>query len=376
MTGGPGPRRHDPVRYVDLVAQHQRLRAALHQALDRVLDHGQFVLGPEVAELESRLASQLGAVEVVSCGSGADALQLALRLRGVGPGDEVITVSHSFVATAHAVRLLGATPVFVDIDERTMCMDPGAAEQAVSPRTRAILPVHLNGYPCDMAPFRALCERFGLALVEDAAQALGARRDGEAVGARGLACFSLHPLKVLSALGDAGFVAIDSAADAQELRRLRNHGLQDRDRCLRWGPNSRIDTLQAAFLLVKLPELAGWLEARRAHAAAYRQALAGLVTLPPEEPGVDCCHSAFVIRHPQRDRLREALAARGIDARVHYPHAIHQQPPYTGVVGRLPVTERVVAQILSLPVSPELDLGGRERVIAAVVEAVGSCADV
>jgi len=358
------------VPYVDLPSQHRGLRAGLVAALERVIDHGQLILGPEVALLEERLRERLGVPQVVTVANGTDALVLALRLRGVGPGDEVITVSHSFVATAAAIRLVGATPVFVDVDEETMLLDPGLLEDALSFRTRAVLPVHLNGFVCDLPAIARFCERHGLALVEDCAQAIGARAGGRSVGSTGIGAFSLHPLKVLSALGDGGFLTVSSPDDAARLRRLRNIGLRDRDHCEEVSGNSRLDTLQAAFLLVKLEHLDAWTAARRAHAAAYRRALAGAVRLPPESEGVEPAISAFVVRHPRRDSLVARLRERGVDAKVHYPLAIHQQAAFADLPLRpLPVTERVVGEILSLPATPELTEEGRERVIEALLQA-------
>jgi dTDP-4-amino-4,6-dideoxygalactose transaminase len=337
-----------------------------------VLDHGQFILGPELRELEDRLAERLGAAHVIGVASGTDALVLAMQVRGIGEGDEVITVSHSFVATASSVALAGADPVFVDVDEHTMMMDGAALAAVQTERTRAVVPVHLNGSPCALEPIADFCRRHGLALIEDCAQGLGVRSAGEGVGTRDLGCFSLHPLKVLSACGDAGFVTARSADEADALREMRNIGLQDRDHCVRIAGNSRLDTLQAAILLVKLEYLDGWIEARRRHAAAYREALAGRVTLPPEEGGGDfATYSAFVIRHPERDRLVEGLARRGVDAKVHYPLAAHQQEAFAYLGSpSLPVTEKVVGEILSLPVSPELSAEARDRVIAALDEAL------
>ena len=357
------------IPYVDLAAQVAPLRGEILEAIGRVLDHGQFILGPEVAELESRLAALLGAAHVVAVGSGTGALELGLRLAGVGAGDEVITVSHSFVATASAVVAVGARPVFVDIDPRTMLMDAAAAERAVTTRTRALMPVHLNGYPCEMHRITELCTRHGLALVEDCAQALGARFRGRAVGTFGIGCFSLHPLKVLAAGGDAGFVAVADDGPAERLRRLRNLGLADRDHCVEIAGNCRLDTLQAALVLAKLGRLERWLTARREHVRAYREALVGWVELPPE---ADADHepvwSSFVVRHDDRDRLIGALARAGVDARVHYPIPIHRQPAFAGLPapGPLPVTERTVATMISLPVSPELSAEGRGRVIEAI----------
>jgi len=355
-----------PVPYVDLAAQVFPLRTELLEAVSRVCAHGQFILGPEVAELETRIAARLGLRHVVGVASGTDALILALRLAGVGAGCEVLTVSHSFFATATAICLVGATPVLVDVDERTMLLDPEALERAWTPRTRAVLPVHLNGFPCEMDRIVDFCSRRSLALIEDCAQAFGARFDGRSVGSFGIGCFSLHPLKVLSALGDAGFVSVGDPEQAERLRRLRNLGLADRDHCVEVSGNSRLDTLHAALLLVKLRYLDEWLEARRAHAEAYRDALADLIDPPPmgdrrREP----VWTTFVIRHAERDRLRAALARRGIDAKIHYPIPIHLQAAFghLGPFPPLPRTERVVAAMLSLPVSPELSPRDRGRVI-------------
>jgi dTDP-4-amino-4,6-dideoxygalactose transaminase len=353
------------VPYLDLPAQHEPIRQRLHEALDRVLSHGAFILGPEVAELERRLAERLGVAHVVTCNSGTDALLLAFLLRGIGRGDEVIVPSHSFVATANAVAVVGARPVFADVDPATMCVDPRSVARAVSARTRAVVPVHLNGFPCELEAIAALCERHELSLIEDCAQAIGSSRDGAAVGGRDLGCFSLHPLKVLAASGDGGFVTTTSEDEAAELRQLRNHGLLDRDTCGRVGLNSRLDTLQAAFLLVKLDGLDAALERRRENAASYRRQLAGAVDLPPDEDHLVQTWSAFVIQHPRRDAVRAALADRGIDAKVHYPSAIHQQPAYAPSP-KLPATERLVGRILSLPVAAEVAPSQVDEVAAAV----------
>lgn len=372
-------RRVREVPYVDLAAQHRPIKDRLLEAVGRVLDHGQFILGPELRELEERLAQRLGAKHVVGVASGTDAIVLALQARGIGAGrgigacDEVLTVSHSFVATASCVCLAGARPVFVDVDPRTMMMDPALLEAALTERTRAVLPVHLNGSPCALEAIAEFCRRHGLALVEDCAQALGVRSRGEGVGTRDLGCFSLHPLKVLSACGDAGFITTRSDDEAQALRQMRNLGLADRDHCARIAGNSRLDTVQAAMLLVKLDYLDAWIATRRRHAAAYREALAGLVTLPPEEGEGDfATYSAFVIRHPERDRLVSLLASRGVDAKVHYPLGAHQQEAFASFEAPpLPVSEKVVREIVSLPVSAELSESDRDRVIDALDEALG-----
>jgi dTDP-4-amino-4,6-dideoxygalactose transaminase len=347
------------VPYVNLVEQHAPLREALLRAVGRVLDHGVFVLGPEVRELEAKVAEHIGAPHVVACGSGTDALVLALRLRGVGPGDEVITVSHSFVTTATAITIVGATPVFADIDPRTMTMDVDSARAVLGPRTKAVIPVHLSGYPTSLP-------ELGVDIIEDCAQAFGARRHGTCVGSANVGCFSFHPLKVLSACGDGGFVTAQTEEDANELRRLRNNGLADRNHCTRLSANSRLDTIQAAMLLVKLEHWPAWASAREAHAKAYVEALGDVVVLPPLDH--HSAWSSFVVRHPRRDELVAGLAEHGVDAKIHYPIAIHQQAAFSEFSTQpLPVTERVVDEIVSLPISPELSPDARNHVIAAVI---------
>lgn len=357
------------IPYVDLAAQNRPLKDAILEAVGRVLDHGRLVNGPEVRALEERLEEILEGGHVVGVASGTAALVLALRVHGIGPGHEVVVPSHSFVATASAVVLTGATPVFADVDEETMVLDPASVARAVGPKTRAVIPVHLNGFPADLDALGRLCEERDLVLVEDCAQALGARFRGRPVGSFGIGCFSLHPLKVLGAAGDAGFVRVGDEALAGELRRLRNLGLADRDHLSAVSGNERLDTVQAAILGVKLARLDAWLAARRAHAMAYRRALEGLVRLPPAVPGHEPSHSVFCVRHEQRDALVEGLRARGVDAKVHYPVPIHRQPPFvTDPPVELPVTDKVVSEIVSLPASPELDPGGRAAVITAVRE--------
>ncbi len=357
------------VPYVDLAAQHEPLEAELLEAVRRVLRHGRFILGPEVTELEEALARKLELPWVVGVASGTDALTLAMRLRGIGPGDEVLVPSHTFFASAHAVRLVGAEPVFVDIEPARMLMDPDGLESALTDATRAVMPVHLGGHPCDMDRIGAFAGAHGLEVIEDCAQAIGSRWRGRSVGAFGTGCFSLHPLKTLSAPGDAGFVAVHDQEDVEELRLSRNLGLRDRDHTSRVSAHSRLDTLLAAMLLVKLRHLDEWIEARRGHAARYREALGGsyrLVEVPDEaEP----TWSAYVVRHPERDRIVETLRARGFDVKVHYPVPIHLQEAYADTgPWELPRTEEAVREIMSLPVSPELKVEDREALIAALIE--------
>lgn len=356
------------IPYVDLPAQHEPLKEEILEAVERVLDHGWFVLGEEVDRIEARLADYLDVPHVVGVGSGTDALMLAMRLRGIGPGDEVVTVSHTYTSTVSSIAALGANPVFVDVAPDTMTMDPDRLEAAITDRTRAVVPVHLNGFPCPLDAIRSICDRHDLALIEDCAQALGARYDGEPVGSADLGAFSLHPLKILSACGDAGFVTLQRDDEADRLRRLRNNGHAGRDRVTEIGRNSRLDTIQAAILLVKFEHLEEWIQARRRHARRYREALPDCLRMPPAGAGGDrAVYSMFVVRHPLRDALHRRLRDRGIDVKIHYPRGVHEQPPFASrTPGELPVTEEIVSQILSLPVTPELSDDQHRRVVAAI----------
>ena len=356
------------VPYVDLVKQHAALRPRILEAVDRVLSHGQFINGPEVSQLEHELAAKLGVAEVVGVGSGTSALTLAMRALGIGPGDEVVTVSHSYVATASAIALVGARPVFVDIDPATGLLDPALIPEAISKRTKAIVPVHLGGVPCLMTPIRTLCEERGLHLVEDCAQAIGATHLGQSVGSFGTGCFSLHPLKTLSACGDAGFITTHDRGRADELRRLRSLGHRDRDHVDSVSENARLDTLQAAILLTKLPHLDDWVHARRLHARAYEQALAPHFELSSVTEGSEPSFSTFVIRHDARDELLAHLRSLGFDVKSHYPVAIHQQRPFRADALSLPKTESLVRRIVSLPVSPELEAADRDALIDALID--------
>jgi dTDP-4-amino-4,6-dideoxygalactose transaminase len=347
------------------------------EAFERVLDHGQFILGPEVLTFEESLRERIGCHAVVGVASGTAALRLALRVRGVGAGDEVLAVSHSFFATSSAVVLEGATPVFVDVDEATMQVDVEDLARAATARTRAVIVVHLNGQPCEIERVREFCEQRQLALIEDSAQAIGVRsRSGRAVGNSGVGCFSLHPLKILSGVGDGGFLSVNNEDDAQRLRLLRNLGLAERGVCAEVAPNERLDALHAALLAVKLETLDQRIDCRRRNAQLYRDGLtaavaAGDLRLPPsDEEGQFSTYTAFVVRHPKRDALVAKLHANGVDAKVHYPLATHQQPGFAMWRTRsLPVTERVVDQIISLPIHEGLGPDEIERCVDTVAAA-------
>jgi dTDP-4-amino-4,6-dideoxygalactose transaminase len=357
------------VPYVDLVKQNSALRPRILEAIDQVLCHGQFINGPEVTELEHKLAQRLGVGHVVGVASGTAALTLTMRALGIGPGDEVITVAHSYVATGTSISLVGATPVFVDVDPATGLMDPDLLAAAISPQTKAVMPVHLGGVPCLMAPIQELCGAHGLHLIEDCAQAIGATHQGRCVGSFGTGCFSLHPLKTLSACGDAGFITTDDQELADLLRQLRSLGHRDRDRVDVASENARLDTLQAAILLAKLPHLDDWIAARRHHAAAYETALRPFFELSRITEGSEPAFSTFVIRHDDRDGLIAHLGSRGFDAKVHYPIPIHQQRAFEGMPRpRLPHTEVLARRIVSLPVTPELEPSDRDQLIDIAIE--------
>jgi dTDP-3-amino-3,4,6-trideoxy-alpha-D-glucose transaminase len=345
----------------------------LEEAALRVLRSGWYILGPELEAFETGFAVWHGVAHAVGVANGTDAIELALRALGVGRGDEVITVSHTAVATVCAVERTGATPVLVDVDEATFTMDPAAAAAAVTPRTRAIVPVHLYGQPADMDALVELASRHGLALVEDCAQAHGARLGGRLVGTFGhLAAFSFYPTKNLGALGDAGAVITNDARLAGELRSLRHYGQTERYRHETRGVNSRLDEMQAALLRVKLARLDEHNAVRRRLAGRYAAGLKA-VAPPAVRLGAEHAFHLYVVRHPCRDALMAALAERGIGTLIHYPIPVHRQAAYADLgyaPGRLPVTERIAGEILSLP----LYVGLAEETVNTIVEAVNECA--
>lgn len=357
------------VPFVALGLQQQPIKAEILAAVEGVLDHGLFILGPEHEEFERRFAALCEVPHALGVSDGTHALMLALRALGVGPGDEVITAPNSFLASAAAIALVGARPVFADVGD-DLNLDPDAVAAAVTPRTRALMPVHLTGRPADMGRLGALAARHGLAVVEDAAQAVGARWQGRPVGGFGAAGgFSLHPLKNLAACGDGGVVTTRDPELAAALRAARNHGLRSRDDCGAWSYNARLDTLQAAILNVKLGHLERWTRARRAIAARYREALRDVVRVPEERPEEWAVYQTFVVRAERRDALQRHLAERGIDTKVHYPTPLHLQPAAAGLGyrrGDFPAAERLAGEILSLPIYPELTEDQQAAVVAGV----------
>ena len=357
------------VRYVDLAAQHRALRDELMAAVEGVLLRGDFILGGDVAAFEAEFAAYCGTRFAVGVANGTDSIVLSLRALGIGPGDEVITAPNSFFASASAVVLAGATPIFVDVRD-DYNLDPDLLEAAITPRTRAIQVVHLTGRPADMDPILAVARAHGLAVIEDAAQAVGAEYRGRRVGSFGaLGSFSLHPLKNLSACGDAGILTTDDEGLYRYLLKARNHGLRNRDECEFWSLNSRLDTLQAALLRVKLRHLETWTEARRQNAAYYTERLSDVVEIPVDPPHYRSVFHTFVVQADRRDALRDHLQARGVETKVHYPIPIHQQDAAAGLhAGRFPVAEAQAGRIISLPIYPELTEAQRETVVDAVRE--------
>ncbi len=360
-----------PIPFNQLKTQHAALRAELRAAFERVLDSGYLVLGTEVAAFEAAFAAACGCAHGVGLANGTEEIQLGLTALGVGPGDEVITVSHTAVPTVSALTAAGAVPVLVDVDEATMTMDPARLEERVTARTKAVVPVHLYGHPCDMDPILAVARRHGLKVLEDAAQAHGARYKGRPVGSLGDACaWSFYPTKNLGAVGDGGMVTTNDPAVAERVRGLRAYGQTSRYVHASKGINSRLDELQAAFLRAKLPHLAGWNAARRERAARYGALLRG-VRAPTTAPWAEHAWHLYVVRAARRDELQAGLAARGVGTLIHYPIPVHRQAAYQELAEQapyLPVTERIAAQILSLPLSPELPLADVDAVAHAVNE--------
>ncbi len=361
------------IPFLDLQAQLQALRPELDEALARVLEHGQFILGPEVAAFEEEFAAYCGVRECVGLDSGMSALELTLRAVGIGPGDEVITVSHTFIATVSAISLTGATPVLVEVSPETYLMEPASVEAAITPRTKAIIPVHLYGQTVDMDPLMEIAARHHLFVLEDACQAQGARYHGRRAGSLGhAAAFSFYPGKNLGAAGDAGAVTTNDAALAERLRMLRNYGQRVKYHHEMLAFNRRLDTLQAAILRVKLRYLDGWNASRRRVAERYAACLAGCpVALPQVAAGNEPIWHLYVIRAAQRDQLKQQLEAAGIAAGLHYPIPIHRQQAYPELAGlHFPVSEWIAAQCLSLPMFPEMTEEQVERVAAALTEAL------
>ena len=368
MTSAAAPPR---VPFLDLAALHAELREELEAAAVAVMRSDRVLMGPALEAFEQEWAAAVGAGAAVGVGSGLDALSLGLRALGVGTGDEVLVPSHTFVATWLAVVHVGAVPVPVDVCPVTGLWDAATVAAAIGPRTRALVPVHLYGHPVDLAPLMALAEQHDLRVLDDAAQAHGARQDGRPVGALGHAtAWSFYPGKNLGALGDGGAVTTSDPAVAARLRSLRNYGSAEKYVHDEIGWNSRLDELQAAVLSVKLRRLAEHNARRAAVARRYTEGLAGLdLELPGTAAGADPVWHLYVVRTPDRDALRAELADRGVETGVHYPVPPHRQRAFAGTpaaAAHLPVADRLAREVLSLPMGPHLTQEQQERVIDAV----------
>lgn len=370
------------VRFVDLAAQLDAIEAEVSDAMMKLLRHTDFILGVDVTRFEQEFAEYCDTTYAIGVDSGTSALELILRAYGIGPGDEVITAANTFIATALAISYTGALPVLTDIDPRTFALDPNRVADAVTARTKAIIPVHLYGHPAEMDAISTIAERHNLVVIEDACQAHGARYNGKRVGSWGdAAAFSFYPAKNLGAFGDGGMIVTDDATIASTIRMMRNYGQSEKYHHQLQGYNHRLDTLQAAILRTKLPYLDGWNRARRTHAQQYDQLLAAMpLHLPPTagqvgESNVEPVYHLYVVRTNMRDALRTYLQEHGIETGIHYPIPIHLQPAYHALgyqPGTFPITEEYAKEILSLPMYPELDAASITYVADTIGEFVAT----
>ncbi len=368
-----------PIPFLDLKSHHAALRVELDRAIKEVIDSGAFAGGPFVEKFERDFAAYCGSRYAIGVGSGTEALWLSLLACGVGPGDEVITVANTFMATAEAISYCGARPVFVDVNETTYTMDPAGLEDAHGPRTKAIIPVHLFGQPADMDPILEFARKHNLFVIEDAAQAHGAKYKGRTAGTLGDAgCFSFYPSKNLGALGEAGAIVTNDAELQEKLRILRDHGQVCKYRHDVIGWNCRMDGIQAAVLSVKLPYLESGNSLRRTHALQYNRAFDGMgeVVTPFEAPYAQHVYHVYAIRVEERDEVTRFLKERAIQCAVHYPVPIHLQKAYQHlgyVTGSLPISERIAREFISLPMFPELTEAQINMVVLATKESCLSC---
>jgi dTDP-4-amino-4,6-dideoxygalactose transaminase len=382
VTGGNGaeritsqPEKKKPLPFLDLKAQFTSIREDVMKAVESVFESQNFILGKEVQLLEQELASFVGVPEAVGCASGSDALYLSLLALHIGRGDEVITTPFTFVATAGAIARTGAKPVFVDIDPVTYNIDPAKIEAVITGKTRAIIPVHLFGLSADLDAILEIANRYNVAVIEDAAQAIGATYKGRQVGSFGLCgCFSFFPSKNLGCAGDGGLITTTDAKIADELRLLRAHGSRKKYHYEIIGTNSRLDALHAAILRVKLPHLQGWAEKRSEHAEIYKTlfnstGLSNILTVPTTPDGRTHVYNQFVIRVPRREELRAYLDSQGIPTDVYYPSPLHVQPAFSYLGyehGSFPESEKASTEVLALPVYPELSRQDQERIVNTI----------
>lgn len=366
-----------PMRFLDLNAQFETIKAEVMEAVRQVMESQHFILGSQVALLEEEIARMIGCKYAVGCASGSDALLLALMALGVGPGDEVIAPAFTFVATAGSIARLQATPVFIDIDPITYNLNVRELERLITARTKAIIPVHLFGLAAEMDPILQIADAHKIAVIEDAAQAIGAQYKGRYAGNIGtIGCFSFFPSKNLGGAGDGGMVTTNDATLADALKVLRAHGSRKKYQYERIGVNSRLDSLQAAILRVKLRHLDSWAVARETNADRYRALVAEFVltgnVIVPTAPA-DCVHvyNQFTIRVPERDALKKYLQDHGIPTEIYYPYPLHLQPAFSSLghkAGDLPMTEAASLEVLSLPIYPEFTAEQQRYVVSAIAD--------
>lgn len=364
------------VPFVDLKSQFKELQPDINKALEPVFENTSFILGPQVREFEAAFAAYIGAKHCITVHSGTAALHVALLAAGIGAGDEVITVANTFIATAEAIAFAGATPVFVDVDQKTYNMDASMLESAITSKTRAIMPVHLYGQPCDMAPILEIAKKHGLKVIEDCAQSHGATYRGRSTGTFGeIGCFSFYPGKNLGAAGEGGAIVTSDDKIAETARLIRDHGSAKKYHHEIVGHNFRLDTLQAAVLNVKLPHLNGWNEGRRRAAKFYSDRLANVdgIVVPHVPDSVVPVFHLYIVQLAGRDDVQKTLAEANIQSGIHYPIPLHLQPAFKHlnyVEGRFPVSERLAPRILSLPIFPEITEEQQNHVIDTLIEAI------
>lgn len=363
------------MQFIDLKGQYQRLKEEIDGSIQRVLDHGQFILGPEVYELEEKLAAYTGAKHCISVANGTDALQIALMALGVGPGDEVITPGFTYIATAEVVALLGAKPIYIDVDPRTYNLDPALLESVITTRTKAIIPVSLFGQTAEFDTINGLAARHGIAVIEDAAQSFGAtHNDRKSCNLSQIACASFFPSKPLGAYGDGGAIFTSDDELARIIRQIARHGQERHYYHVRVGVNSRLDTIQAAILLPKLAAFDAELAERQRLAAEYSEKLRamGIETVPYVEQYNISAWAQYTIRVTNRETVREAMKEAGIPTAVHYPLPLNKQPAVADATVSLPVGDRIAQEVLSLPMYPGLATESIDKVVAAVGSALES----
>ncbi|NCU65120.1 DegT/DnrJ/EryC1/StrS family aminotransferase [Acidovorax sp. 210-6] len=361
--------------FIDLKSQYQRLKADIDAGIQRVLDHGQYILGPEVAELEEKLAHYTGAKHCITVANGTDALQIAQMALGIGPGDEVIIPGFNYIATAETVALLGAKPVYVDVCPRTYNLDPALLEAAITPRTKAIVPVSLYGQCADYDAINAIAARHGITVIEDAAQSFGATYKGrKSCNLTTIACTSFFPSKPLGCYGDGGAIFTSDDELAKVMRQIARHGQDRRYHHIRVGVNSRLDTLQAAILLPKLAILDEEMQQRQQVAERYNALLnqAGIATTPHIEAHNTSAWAQYTVQVSHRDQVQQHLKQSGIPTAVHYPIPLNQQPAVADPAAELPVGDAVAQRVMSLPMYPGLDAATQERIVRALLAATAA----